>query len=157
MPVVEPEQWYKVRKSDAPVVALDPGKRRVGVAMSEGVTGTVMPLPAVRRTKWLADLKKIAKVLNDYRVTDIVVGLPLDQDGNEGARSQSTRQFAKNLLVLESNEYLDVTLNIMMVDEFLTSYMAEERIREDFGLSPRRLREKGVIDSLAACEILRGI
>lgn len=157
MPIVEAELWHTTRQVDAPVIAFDPGKRRLGVAMTEGVTGAIMPLPAIKRTKWQADLKQIATILRDYQVTDIVVGLPLDVDGGEGTRAQSTRQFAKNLLVLEGVACLGTLLNIMMVDEHLTSHIAEETIRDDFGLSPKRLRDKGAIDSLAACEILRGI
>jgi len=124
-------------------VAIDLGKRRIGLAISEG-TGAY-PLGTIERRSLSRDLREIAARLDSRDVRRLVVGLPLNMDGSEGPAAQAARAFA---------EQLGATLGLAvdLFDERLTSIEAEHRLA---GSIPAG-RKRAAIDAVAAAIILEG-
>ena len=100
----------------------------------------------VERRALKHDLDAIAAMLRDRQVSTIVVGLPLNMDGSEGAAAKSARKFADQL-----REAL--ALDVEMFDERLTSFEARERLAD---MPARKGARKTGLDALAAVVILEG-
>ena len=128
------------------VAAVDLGRRRIGLAVSDDSEAHVFPLGAVERRGGRADFQEIARCLRDYRVERIIVGLPLNMDGTEGASARSGRAFAERL-----GE--ELKLPVELFDERLTSFEAEDRLK-DAGVA--RKAKRAAIDAIAAAVILEG-
>jgi putative Holliday junction resolvase len=91
---------------------------------------------------------EIGKIVRDSDVGAIVVGLPLEPSGAEGASAEKVRDFEVRL-----REYLP-GVDIILVDERLTSSGVERMLVREFDMS--RARRKGIVDKMAAREILQG-
>ena len=126
--------------------ALDLGRRRIGVAVTDAVSMGAYPVGVVERRSVRRDLEAIAAMLREREVTTIVVGLPLNMDGSEGPAARAARTFADKVA-----EALRVTVE--MFDERLTSFEAEERLK---GMPIRKGARKPAIDAIAAAVILEG-
>jgi putative holliday junction resolvase len=129
-----------------PIAALDLGRRRIGVAVTDAAAMGAHPVGIVERRALKDDLDAIAAMLRDRRVTTIVVGLPLNMDGSEGPGARAARSFAARIA-----ESLGVSVE--MFDERLTSFEARERLRE---MAVKRGARKTGLDALAAVVILEG-
>jgi putative Holliday junction resolvase len=128
------------------LLGLDLGTRTIGVALSDGLRYSATPLETIRRTKFTADAARLLALVAENAVVGIVLGLPLNMDGSEGPRAQSTRAFARNLARL-------VEVPIAFWDERLsTSAVTRTLIEADV----RRDRRAEVVDKLAASYILQG-
>ena len=128
------------------LLGLDLGTKTIGVALSDSLRYTATPLETIARTKFTADAARLAKLIAANGAVGIVLGLPLNMDGSEGPRAQSTRTFARNLAQ-------KVTLPIVFWDERLsTSAVTRTLIEADV----RRDRRAEVVDKLAASYILQG-
>ncbi len=128
------------------IAALDLGRRLIGLAVSDDSESHVFPLGAIERRGGRADFQEIVRCLHDYRVGRIVVGLPLNMDGTEGAPARSARAFAERL----SKE---LKLPVELFDERLTSFEAEDRLK---GTGIGRKAKRAAIDAIAAAVILEG-
>lgn len=128
------------------IAALDLGRRRIGVAVTDAASMGAHPVGIVERRALKQDLEAIATMLRDRRVSMIVVGLPLNMDGSEGPAARRARQFAASLA-----DALGVTVE--MFDERLTSFEARERLAE---MPARKGARKTALDALAAVVILEG-
>ena len=128
------------------IAALDLGRRRIGVAVTDAAAMGSHPLGIVERRALKADLEAIAAMLRDRRVEVIVVGLPLNMDGSEGPAARGARKFAASVA-----EALGVSVE--MFDERLTSFEARERLSE---MPARKGARKTGLDALAAVVILEG-
>ena len=128
------------------ICGLDLGDKTIGVAISDLRRGIATPVEVIRRTKFTEDAGKLLAILTARNVAGIVLGLPLNMDGSEGPRVQSTRAFARNLARLTE-------LPITFWDERLSTVAAERALIEA-DTSRRRRRE--VIDQVAAGYILQG-
>jgi putative holliday junction resolvase len=126
------------------IAALDVGDARVGVAVSDELGLTAQGIGVVKRVGGQRDLERIATLLEPFAPARLVVGLPLNMDGTEGAQAAKTRTFGVRVA-----EHLALPVDFW--DERLTSFEAEERLRAA-GVSPRRRR--GRIDQIAAAVIL---
>jgi putative Holliday junction resolvase len=126
------------------VLALDVGRRRIGVAISDEFRATVRELPTLERTKPRQDLARIAAVAADNHVTLLLVGMPTHLSGAESAMTAHVRDFAAQL---ESRTRLPVAFE----DERLTSVEAEERLG---GTITKRQRRGGAVDATAAAILL---
>ena len=124
-----------------PIAALDLGRRRIGVAVTDAASMGVHPLGIVERRSLKHDLDAIGALLRDRHVSTIVVGLPLNMDGSEGPAARGARKFAEQL-----REVLAV--DVEMFDERLTSFEARMPVRKG-------TRKTG-LDALAAVVILEG-
>jgi len=127
------------------VLGLDVGSRRIGVAVSDPLGITAQGLETVRRQNKRLDLEQLEKIVRDYEVAEIVVGLPLRLSGDEGTQSDKMRQFAEDLR-------RRLQLPVHLWDERLTSAQANRLLRET-DMSIRRRGE--VVDQMAAVLILQ--
>jgi len=129
-----------------PIAALDLGRRRIGVAVTDAAAMGAHPLGIVERRALKHDLDAIGAMLRDRGVSTIVVGLPLNMDGSEGPAARGAKKFAERLA-----EGLGVTVE--MFDERLTSFEARERLAD---MPARKGMRKTELDALAAVVILEG-
>jgi putative holliday junction resolvase len=128
------------------LLGLDLGTKTIGVAVSDGVRYTATPLETIQRTKFTADAARLLELIEENAAVAFVIGLPLNMDGSEGPRAQSTRAFARNLAQ-------KAPLPILFWDERLsTSAVTRMLIEAD----TRRDRRAEVVDKLAASYILQG-
>lgn len=128
------------------ILGLDLGTKTIGVAVSDGMRYSATPLETIKRTKFTQDAERIIELVQGHQAVALIVGLPLNMDGSEGPRVQSTRAFARNL-----SQKLD--LPIAFWDERLsTSAVTRMMIEADL----RRDRRAEVVDKLAASYILQG-
>jgi len=128
------------------LVGLDLGDKTIGVAISDPMRGIASPLRTIRRRKFTLDAAELLDLVRARQVTGLILGLPLNMDGSEGPRVQSTRAFARNLSALTAQP-------IGFWDERLST-VAAERALLDADLS--RARRAQVIDHVAAGVILQG-
>ena len=128
------------------LLGLDLGTKTIGVATSDGLRYSATPLETIARTKFTADAERLKTLITQNAAVGIVLGLPLNMDGSEGPRAQSTRAFARNLAKL-------VDIPIAFWDERLsTSAVTRTLIEADI----RRNKRAQVVDKLAASYILQG-
>ncbi len=128
------------------LAGLDLGTKTIGVAVSDRMRSVATPLETIRRTKFTADAARLIEILTAREIGGLVLGLPLNMDGSEGPRVQSTRAFARNLSRLTD-------LPITFWDERLSSVAAERALLE---ADTSRARRNEVIDKVAASYILQG-
>ncbi|WP_112309766.1 Holliday junction resolvase RuvX [Pseudogemmobacter bohemicus] len=128
------------------IAGLDLGTKTIGVAISDLRRSVATPSLVIRREKFTVDAAKLLELIAAREVKAIVLGLPLNMDGSEGPRAQSTRAFARNLEKL-------TPLPITWWDERLSTVAAERALLE---ADASRKRRKEVIDAVAAGYILQG-
>lgn len=129
------------------ILAIDYGRRRHGLAVSDALGMASHPLPALVRRTPQADLAALRELAAERDVRRLVVGLPLNMDGSEGPMAAEARAFGAWLAA-------GLGLPVLYEDERLSTDEAEGFLR-DAGLRPsdrKRLR-----DSVAAAVILRGV
>jgi putative Holliday junction resolvase len=129
------------------LLGLDLGTKTIGVAISDALRYSATPLETIVRSKFTADAARIAELVAGNGATGIVLGLPLNMDGSEGPRAQSTRAFARNLAP-------KLGLPIAFWDERLSTSAVERMMIDEANL--RRDRRAAVVDKLAASYILQG-
>src|SRR5215510_2425240 len=76
---------------------LDLGTKTIGIAISDGMRYSATPLETIKRTKFTEDANRLIQLIHENSIVGLVLGLPLNMDGSEGPRVQSTRAFARNL------------------------------------------------------------
>ena len=127
------------------LAGLDVGTKTIGVATCDVNWSFATPDKTIIRKKFAADLATLKKVLTAHMIVGLVVGLPLNMDGSDSPRTQSTRAFARNLLPLD--------LPILLWDErWSTAAVERAMIAADVSRAKRAVR----IDSAAAAFILQG-
>ncbi|MGB3148897.1 MAG: Holliday junction resolvase RuvX [Paracoccaceae bacterium] len=128
------------------LVGLDLGEKTIGLAVSDRQRSVASPLSTIRRVKFSLDAAELLDIVQRREIVGLVLGLPLNMDGSEGARCQSTRAFARNLERLSP-------LPIAFWDERLSTVAAERVLLE---ADTSRKRRSEVIDHVAAGFILQG-
>ena len=131
---------------DARLLGLDVGTKTIGMALSDVTRSVATPFDTIRRTKFTADAKTIREVVEKNQVGALVIGFPLNLDGSEGPRAQSTRAFARNLAA-------HVMVPMVFWDERLSTAAVERHLIE---ADASRKRRAEVIDRMAASYILQG-
>jgi len=131
---------------DARLLGLDVGTKTIGMALSDVTRSVATPFDTIRRTKFTADAKTIREVVEKNQVGALVIGFPLNLDGSEGPRAQSTRAFARNLAA-------HVMVPMVFWDERLSTAAVERHLIE---ANASRKRRAAVIDRMAAAYILQG-
>ncbi len=129
------------------LMALDLGAKTIGVATADYTRQFATPRHTIERTKFTLDAKALIEFAAKENIGLIVLGLPLNMDGTEGPRCQSTRTFARNFGKLSP-------LPIIFWDERLSSYEAEQQMIE---AGMRRDKRQANIDNVAAAVILQGL
>jgi putative Holliday junction resolvase len=128
------------------LLGLDLGTKTIGVAISDGMRYSATPLETIARTKFTADAARLLALIVENGAVGIVLGLPLNMDGSEGPRVQSTRAFARSLGA-------KTDLPIVFWDERLSTAAVERMLIE---ADTRRDKRAEVVDKLAASYILQG-
>jgi putative Holliday junction resolvase len=127
------------------VIAIDLGARRIGVAMTDGLGLTAQPLETIARHGGKRDLEAIAALVARHGAERLVLGLPLDPDGEVGRAARSVEAFAARLRAA-------VTIPVELVDESFSTVEAEEVL---LAADVSRARRREVVDKMAAAVILR--
>lgn len=141
-----PENPLAALPPSGKLLGLDLGTKTIGVAVSDGLRYSATPLETIRRQKFTLDAQRLDELIAQNNAVGIVLGLPLNMDGSEGPRVQSTRAFARNLAQR-------VAIPIAFWDERLsTSAVTRMLIEAD----TRRDKRAEVVDKLAASYILQG-
>ena len=125
-------------------LGIDYGERRIGLSYGDDL-GVATPLPAIVADDGLDRIGKIGLVVKNRRVTDLVIGYPLNMDGTAGFKTREVETFIRDL-----SERID--LPVHRVDERLTTQVARAHLpksRDD------EMRRSGRVDSMAAAVILQ--
>jgi putative Holliday junction resolvase len=128
------------------ILALDFGKRRIGLALSDPFGVTAQPLPTYSRVRVREDVAYLAQLAKDRDIVTFVFGDPKYMSGDQSRQSEAVREFAARLEQVSN-------LPIVFWDERLTSSQAH-RVLDEYGLT--REQRKGKVDQLAATMILEG-
>lgn len=127
------------------LIGLDVGTKTIGTALADAGWSFASPAILIRRTKFTIDKAAIATLIKQQSVVGIVIGLPLNLDGTDSPRTQSTRAFARNMD--------DLGLPILLWDErWSTQAVERQMIAEDISRAKRAER----VDKIAASYILQG-
>jgi len=128
------------------LMGLDLGTKTIGVAASDPDRRLANCVETVKRTSFSADAARLILLANERKAVGLVLGLPINMNGSEGPRAQSTRAFARNLARL-------CGLPIGLWDERLSTAAVE---RELLAADASRAKRAAVIDQHAAAYILQG-
>jgi len=127
------------------LLGLDVGTKTIGTALCDAGWSFASPALLVKRTKFTADKAALAALIAEQQVKGLVIGLPLNLDGTDSPRTQSTRAFARNVE--------DMGLPVLLWDErWSTAAVERQMIAEDLSRAKRAER----VDKLAASYILQG-
>jgi putative pre-16S rRNA nuclease len=134
---------------ESPVLGLDLGERRIGLAVSDPAGAIAFPVGALERKCLAADVAALCDLIRERGIRSVVVGLPLHLDGRPGSGAAAARRFADALGQA-------CALPVALVDERMTTVIAERTLREaPRGRGRGRRPAKGQVDALAAALILR--
>jgi putative Holliday junction resolvase len=143
LPLVEAAAHFGPRGS---LLGLDLGTKTIGVATSDPDRRLAAGVETIARSKFTADAAALLKLAAERNAVGFVLGLPVNMDGSEGPRAQSTRAFARNFAKLTE-------LPIALWDERLSTAAVE---RELIAADVSRAKRAAVIDQHAAAFILQG-
>jgi len=128
------------------LIGIDLGTKTIGVAVSDPDRRLATGVETIRRKAFKQDAARLLTIASERKAVGFVLGLPVNMDGSEGPRAQSTRAFARNLAGLTS-------LPIALWDERLSTAAVE---RELIAMDVSRAKRAEVIDEHAAIFILQG-
>ena len=146
MILTEVSDFLALLPASRAICGLDLGDKTIGFAVSDLRRQVATPILVIRRVRFTEDAVRLLALLAERQLAGIVLGLPLNMDGSEGPRVQSTRAFARNLEKL-------TPLPITFWDERLSTVAAERALLE---ADTSRKRRAQVIDQVAAGYILQG-
>lgn len=127
------------------VLAVDYGRKRIGLALSDALGLTAQPLATLNRVNRQNDLRRLREACRTHGVTHIIVGHPLHMTGEAGEMASEAARFAARL-------EKEIGIQVELVDERLTSWEAAETVRETKSSARRRRRP---LDGVAAAVLLR--
>jgi len=146
MPVLALMEAAALLPSRGALIGLDLGTKTIGIAASDPDRRLATPVETIARKRFTLDAQRIFDLAAERRTVGFVLGLPINMDGTEGARAQSTRAFARNLAKLTQ-------LPIALWDERLSTVAVERTL---IAADASRAKRKAVIDQHAATYILQG-
>lgn len=127
------------------ILGLDIGEKRIGVALSDLLGLTAQGLATINRVGKKKDFDEIGKIIAEYDIKKVVVGLPLNMDGSMGESCEMVRNFAEKI----KNKF---NVEIIYIDERLSTVSATKVLLE---ANVRRENRKHVVDKIAASYILQ--
>jgi putative holliday junction resolvase len=128
------------------LMGLDVGTKTIGLALSDTRQVIASPLETIRRRRFRDDMARLAGLIDQHGVGGLVIGLPLTLAGDDSPRTQSVRQFARNVAA-------ECDLPIAFWDERLSTAAVE---RQMIAADMTRKRRGEIIDRVAAAYILQG-
>jgi putative holliday junction resolvase len=146
MILTKPAELCEAVPAGARLMGLDVGTKTIGLALSDTRRVIATPLETIRRRRFGKDMARLFALIDTHGVGGLVIGLPLTLSGADGPRTQSVRQFARNLVALRE-------LPVALWDERLsTAAVTREMIAADL----TRKRRAAIVDRVAAAYILQG-
>jgi len=130
----------------AAILGVDPGEKRIGIAISDLTRMIGSSLETISRVKFAVDAEALFKIYDGRQCAGLVIGLPLNMDGSSGPSAQSARAFARNLIAKR-----DVPL--LLWDERLSTAAVTRTLLEG---DATRKRRGEVVDKMAAAYMLQG-
>jgi len=130
----------------ARLIGVDLGAKTIGLALSDVERRIASPLLTIARTKFAADARQLIAQIEEFDVFALIVGMPLNMEGTDGPRSQSTRAFLRNL------SQLSPIPTAFWDERFSTAAVQRSLIANDVS----RARRAEVVDKMAAAYILQG-
>jgi putative holliday junction resolvase len=143
LPLIDAASRWPARGA---LIGLDLGTKTIGVAVSDPDRKLATGVETVSRKAFKAEAARLIAVATERKAVGFVLGLPINMDGSEGPRAQSTRAFARNFAKLTDHP-------IALWDERLSTAAVE---RELIGMDVSRAKRAEVIDEHAAIFILQG-
>ncbi len=143
LPLLEAAAHFRPR---GPLMGLDLGSKTIGVATSDPDRRLAAGVETIARTTFAADARRLIALSAERKASGFVLGLPVNMDGTEGPRAQSTRAFARNFARVTE-------LPIALWDERLSTAAVE---RDLVAANVTRRKRAAVIDQHAAAYILQG-
>jgi putative Holliday junction resolvase len=129
------------------LIGLDLGTETIGVAVSDALLSIATPVTTLRRTRFQRDAEQLAALLGERQGGGLVYGLPINMDGSEGPRCQSTREFAREFA-------RRCPLPYAFWDERLSTAAVQRMLTDEMDMSRKRRAE--IVDRAAAAYILQG-
>jgi putative Holliday junction resolvase len=146
MILAEPAALSEVAPAGTRLMGLDVGTKTIGLALSDTRRVIATPLETIRRRRFGDDVARLFALIDTHGVGGLVIGLPLILTGGDGPRTQSVRQFARNVVAVRD-------LPVVLWDERLsTAAVTREMIAADM----TRQRRAQIVDRVAAAYILQG-
>jgi putative Holliday junction resolvase len=128
------------------LMGLDVGTKTIGLALSDTRRVIATPLETIRRRRFREDTARLLALIDTHDIGGLMIGLPLTLAGTDGPRTQSVRQFARNLVALRD-------LPVVLWDERLSTVAVT---REMIAADLTRKRRGEIVDRVAAAYILQG-
>ena len=141
------EDFKKSIGNKSRLLGIDPGKKRIGLAISDEDKLVSTPLKTILKKKNFDFIKEIKEIIEENNIKGIIVGNPLNMDGSKGSSSQSSNDFARNL----SN---NISIPVTMWDERLSTEGAF-KLSANIGVNTSKKIKK--LDQNAASFILQGV
>ena len=138
-------EFFSLIPTKKRVLALDIGTKTIGLSISDFTYKIASSLLTIKRKKFTRDAEELIAIIHESDVGGLVVGLPINMDGSEGAKCQSVRQFVRNFLKIHD-------IPVAFHDERLSTCAAEGTLLE---ADMSRQKRKLVIDKVAASYILQ--
>lgn len=145
MPVVELQELTSHLARHQRLLGLDLGTKTIGLALSDVELTIASPLETIIRVKFSKDVQVMLAIAAKQGVGGLVMGLPLNMDGTEGPRAQSTRAFVRNLVPL-------TPMPIAFVDERMSTLAVTRTL---LAVDASRARRAQLVDKMAAGYILQ--
>ncbi|VFU07196.1 Holliday junction resolvase RuvX [Methylocella tundrae] len=128
------------------LIGVDLGTKTIGLALSDVERRIATPLETIKRTKFTQDAARLIELMDKFEVAALVIGLPLNMDGSEGPRVQSTRAFVRSLGALMTRPF------VYWDERLSTAAVTRSLIEQDAS----RAKRAEVVDKMAAAYILQG-
>jgi putative Holliday junction resolvase len=141
------EDFKKKLDKKSRLMGIDPGKKRVGIAISDENKIIATPYTTIIKNKYSDFVKEIIEIFKENQIKGIVVGNPINMDGTSSNSSQSAKDLAINLSK-------DVTENVMLWDERLSSQGAFNLSND---LASNTTKKVNKLDQNSAQFILQGV
>jgi putative holliday junction resolvase len=128
------------------LIGIDLGTKTIGLALSDVERRLASPLETIRRTTFTKDVARLLTLADQHGAAAFVIGLPLNMDGSEGPRVQSTRAFVRNLGLQTDRPF------VYWDERLSTAAVTRELLAQDAS----RAKRAEVVDRMAAAFILQG-
>jgi len=142
-----PRDLLPLLSGEGRLMGLDAGEATIGVSISDVRRTIASPVTTIERKKFSKDAEALSKLCKEYNPAALIIGYPINMDGSEGPRCQSTRQLARNLAEKGFPP-------VLLWDERMST-MAVARTLEESGMS--HTKRDTLVDKMAAAYILQGV
>lgn len=140
------EEFTRILPQESRILGLDVGETTIGLALSDVRRVIATPLSTIERKKFTKDIEQLETIISAQKICGLVIGYPVNMDGSNGPRIQSTRSFVSNL-----GKYF--ALPMLLWDERFSTMIVEKMMIE---ADMSRKRRAELVDKLAASYMLQG-